>query len=121
MVSARSLSTGHARALLSVDDPIRQADLAREAVREDWSVREMERRVGQALPGKKRKKKAPRRETDPMVRALEQALQEHLSTRVKITRGRNDKGAIEVVFLGNDDFERIFQLIVDRDVSEVVG
>lgn len=121
MVSAGSLSPGHARALLSVDDPVRQADLAREAVREEWSVREMERRVGKTSTGKKRGKKGAQRAPDPMVRALEVALQEHLSTRVKIKRGRNNKGAIEVVFLGNEDFERIFQLIVDREVSEVVG
>jgi len=121
MVSAGSLSTGHARALLSVEDPVRQAELAREAVREDWSVREMERRVGQTPQGKNRGKKSAQRTKDPMVRALEEALQEHLSTRVKIKRGRNNKGVVEIVFLGNEDFERIFHLIVDREVSEVVG
>lgn len=118
MVADGRLSTGHARALLSVDDSVRQAELARAAVRKDWSVREMERRAGQ-VAGRGRKRKA-QRPKDPVVRALEEALQEHLATRVKIKRGRNDQGAIEVTFHGDEDFERIFQLIVDRDVSEVV-
>lgn len=122
MVSDGSLSTGHARALLAVDDPVRQAELARGAVKEGWSVREMERRTGQAPPDKKgRGRKAPKK-ADPMLLALETALQEHLSTRVRIKiRGKDKQGAIEVVFHGNEDFERIFQLIVNRDVSEVVG
>ena len=120
MVGDGSLSTGHARALLSVEDPVRQGDLARKAAKEGWSVREMERRTASSGSGGRSSRKRSKT-VDPMVRALEQALQEHLSTRVSIRRGRGKKGAIEVTFLGDEDFERVFQLIVGRDVTEVVG
>jgi ParB family chromosome partitioning protein len=121
LLADQSLSTGHARALLMVDDPVRQGELARGAVAEGWSVREMERRVGQSPSGKARSTKKSAKPRDPMVKALEEALQEHLSTRVTIRRGRKNKGSIEIVFHGDEDFERIFQLIADRDVSEAVG
>lgn len=121
LLSDGSLSTGHARALLAVKDPGRQAELARKAVAEDWSVREVERRAGLTAPSRPHAAKGGRPSKDPLVRALEQALQEHLSTRVKIKRGRDHKGAIEVTFTGNDDFERVFELIANRSVSEVVG
>jgi ParB family chromosome partitioning protein len=121
LVDARELSMGHARALLSVEDGVRAGELARTAVREGWSVREMERQTGQAAPKGPggRKKNAPA--VDPVVRALEDALQDALSTRVAIKRGRKGKGVIEVTFHGPEDFERVFELVVGREASEVVG
>lgn len=121
LVSQGSLTTGHARALLAVDDPIRQGELARGAVREGWSVREMERRAGQAVPEGKRRRRKTEKKVDPTLRALEEALREYLSTRVTIKGSGKKKGSIEVVFHGDEDFERIFQLIVKRDVAEVLG
>jgi ParB family chromosome partitioning protein len=121
LLESGDLSMGHARALLAVDDVVRAGDLARKAVREGWSVREMERQAGQeatrAAPGKKKAS----RPADPVVRALEEALQESLSTRVMIKRGRKGKGVIEITFHGPEDFERVFELVTGREAAEVVG
>lgn len=122
LVSAGRLSPGHARPLLSLEDPVRMADMAREAVRDGWSVREMERRVkaGRSAGGEKRP--AKRTSSDPVVRALESALQERLATRVVIRGGgKKGKGVIEIPFLGTDDFERIFALVAGVEASDVVG
>ena len=43
LLEGGKLSMGHARALLSVEDPVRASNLARQAVKEGWSVREIER------------------------------------------------------------------------------
>jgi len=118
------LSMGHARALLAVDDTVRAGELARAAVREGWSVREVERKVGDASSDAAKKKKGKakaERSSDPFVRALEEALQEVLSTRVAIKRGRKGKGVIEITFHGPDDFERVFELVTGREAGEVVG
>jgi len=113
------LSMGHARALLAVDDPTQASALARRAVREGWSVREVERRAS----GR------PRRDAvgteglarQPVLNALEEALRERLATRVHLKGGGDGKGVIEIPFSGPDDFERIFALIVGREASEVLS
>lgn len=120
LVESGELSMGHARALLSVEDGVRAGELARKAVREGWSVREIERKAGQEAAGT-RKRKSASRPVDPVVRALEEALQESLSTRVTIRNGRKGKGVIEIVFHGPEDFERVFELVTGRDAAEVVG
>jgi ParB family transcriptional regulator, chromosome partitioning protein len=120
LVESGSLTSGHARALLSVADPVRAAELARSAVREGWSVREMERRTAEGTSARKRRA-AKTRAVDPVVAALEEALQEALSTRVSIRRGRKGKGVIEITYHGPEDFERVFELVARREASEVVG
>lgn len=111
------LSGGHARALLAVADPMRQAELGRRAAEEGWSVREVERRAGSAGPKKAKRQSRP----DPVLRALEEELQAHFATRVRVKRGRGKKGAIEIPFHGDEDFERVFVLLTGREASEVVG
>jgi len=112
-----ALTQGHARALLSLDDNVKAAELGRRAAKEGWSVRELERRVGGADRTAKKKKVRP---VDPVLLALTQTLEEHLGTRVEVRQSRGGKGAIEIKYLSHDDFERLFELIVGRDVSEVV-
>ena len=111
------LTQGHSRALLSLDDPVKAGELGRRAAKEGWSVRELERRVG-GVDRKARKPKA--RSDDPVMRALTQALEEHLGTRVEVRPGRGGKGAIEIKYHGHEDFERLFELVVGRGVAEIV-
>ena len=119
------LSMGHARALLSVDDPVKAAELARRAEREGWSVREVEKRARAAGEGSGsrggRGKGRAGAERDPVVRALEEALRESLATKVKLKGVTKGKGVIEVPFHSAEDFERVFALIAGREASEVVG
>ncbi len=119
LLEAGDLSMGHARALLSVADPMRAGELARAAVREGWTVREVERRAAETGPSKP--KVRSERPKDPLVLALETALQDSLSTRVNIRRSRKGKGVIEITFHGTDDFERVFELVTGLEASEVVG
>ncbi len=120
LVESTELSTGHARALLGVSDPVQLAELARRAVQSGWSVREMERRVRR---GGVRKKSGPRprRSRDPIVDALEQELREALATRVRVRVGKGGEGVIEIPYRTSEDFERVFELITGRDASEVVA
>lgn len=126
MVQKGDLSMGHARALLSVDDTVLAADLARDAVKNGWSVREIERRTqagpsGRTDAAKPRTSQPARR--DAAVVALEEALQEHLATRVVI-KGSDagaGRGTIEIPFGTSEEFERIFALVVGREASDVLG
>lgn len=117
------LGMGHARALLSLDDGVRAADLARRAVSEGWSVREVERQVRAAKGSRSSSGKSERRRSqDPVVLALEEALRERLATRVQIRGGgRTGKGVVEIPFHDADDFERIFAIITGVEASDLLG
>ena len=117
LVERGSLSAGHARALLAVDDPVRVAELGQQAAKEGWSVREVERRVnGTSRKKRKRKQTAT---SDPIVKAFESQLRDHFSTRVTIRGEGGRKGSIEIQYHGPEDFERIYELMTGQDSSRV--
>ena len=117
LVEDGSLSAGHARALLAVDDALRAAELGQQAAKEGWSVREIERRV--AGTSKKKRKRKRRATSDPMVKAFEGQLRDHFSTRVTIREQVGRKGTIEIQYHGPEDFERIYELMTGQESSRV--
>jgi len=121
LLEAGDLSMGHARALLSVVDPVHASTLARQAVKEGWSVREIEQHIRGPARGATSRADKVRPTRDPVVRTLEEALRERLATRVKIRAGKKGMGVIEVPFHGSEDFERLFVLLAGREASDVVS
>jgi ParB family chromosome partitioning protein len=117
LLEGGELTQGHARALLSVEDQVQAGELARRGAKEGWSVREMERRAAEGIA---KPKKAHTRQKNPVVRALEEALEDHLLTRVQVKEGRGGKGAIEIQYHDSEDFGRLFELVTRRTVAEVV-
>ncbi len=111
-----AITPGHARALLAVEDPGRAGELGRQAAKEGWSVRETERRVGAARPKRKRQPAA----TDPVVQSLEDALRDHLATRVSVKRSPGGGGSIQIAYHDDTDFERVFELVTGRAAADVV-
>ncbi|KUP98209.1 ParB/RepB/Spo0J family partition protein [Thermobifida cellulosilytica] len=106
-VAARVISAGHARALLSVEDPEQQEHLAHRIIAESLSVRALEEIIalGETEPPAKRRKPA-RREASPELEEVANRLSDLLDTRVKVNMGRN-KGKIVVEFATKEDLERI--------------
>lgn len=120
LLSAGRLSAGHARALLGLGNERQMAELGREAAEQGWSVRELEGRVQRVRPAKAA---TPRKETarDVNERMLEEELQQVFGTQVRIRKGRGMKGRIEIPFLGAEDFERVFELLVGRGAADVIS
>lgn len=113
-VAAGVLSAGHARALLALDSPEQQDELARRVVAEGMSVRATEEAVALILAGSEER---PRRGTrrrprahSPALAELAERLSDRFDTRVKVDLGRN-KGRITIEFATVDDLERIVGLI----------
>ena len=106
------LSVGHARALLALDDPRVVANLAREAVAQGLSVREIEDRVrgGRAPERRPRLKKGLGQA--PEVRRVEDALRRRLGTDVRVTLRAKGKGQIHIAFYSNEDLARQLELIL---------
>ncbi|MGH3674041.1 MAG: ParB/RepB/Spo0J family partition protein [Pseudonocardiaceae bacterium] len=112
-VAVGVLSAGHARALLSLDEPLAQEDLAARIVAEGLSVRATEEAVtlSRSEPAKAAPKAAPSRTMRaPGVQQLAETLSDAFDTRVKVELGRR-KGRIVVEFGSVDDLERIVTLM----------
>jgi ParB family chromosome partitioning protein len=107
-VAAGVLSAGHARALLSLEDPAAQERLAHRIVAEGLSVRAVEEIVTMGAPAGPAPA-APRRGRAPVAPALKDLadkLSDVFETRVKVEMGQR-KGKITVEFASVDDLERI--------------
>jgi ParB family chromosome partitioning protein len=106
-LASGALSAGHARALLSLDDPSLMEELAQRIVTEGLSVRAVERLVaGRLEPAPTR---APRRSTyDPHVVDLTSRLSNRLETQVRIDVGKR-KGKITLEFTNLEDLERLVE------------
>ncbi|MFV2112192.1 ParB/RepB/Spo0J family partition protein [Micromonospora sp. LOL_025] len=112
-VAAGVLSAGHARALLSLDEPEAQERLALRIVAEGLSVRATEEIVALALSDGTSRKEAAKRRPKPHAPALTDLadrLSDRFDTRVKVDIGRS-KGKITIEFATVDDLERIVGLI----------
>lgn len=110
-VAAGVLSAGHARALLSLDDPLAVEKLAQRIVAEGLSVRATEEIVTLA-PARQEAPRGTRRARTPNPRAesIAHELGDRFDTRVKVTIGRR-KGSITIDFAGEDDLERILGIL----------
>ena len=120
LLEQEKLTFGHARALLSVQDPVGQRRLAQKIVKHNWSVRETERRVRHLSDATdQRPSQAVPQHADPNVRAAEVKLRRALSTQVRIHLGKNGvPGKLEIEFYDLVDLDRIFNLIVRDSASQ---
>ena len=111
MVDAGHLSAGAARALLGLNDEAYAVYLAKKAVTEGWSVRQVE----DAVRTRKEMESPTRKGTVNVVRPveiieLEKRLIGRLGTRVKISY-RNERGKVEIRFGSLEELERIYRVI----------
>jgi ParB family chromosome partitioning protein len=107
MVAEGKISTGHARALITLEKPDQQIFLSRLIVEKNLSVRELEKMMSEkrAVPFSK-----PRPELDPDLQALQEKLVEILGTKVAIS-GNSNKGMIKLFYFSLEDLNRIFDKI----------
>ena len=112
MLHGGHLSVGHARALLALEDPRIVTNLAREAVAQDLSVREVEDRVRGGRAPERRPRMKRGMGAAPEVRRVEDALRRRLGTDVRVSLRAKGKGQIHVSFYSNDDLARLLELIL---------
>jgi ParB family chromosome partitioning protein len=115
MVAEGHLSTGHAKALVSMPGAA-AVSLAREIVAQGLSVRVVEERARGASPASDRKKKdqgapTPHRK-DSAAAAIEDAFRKRLQTDVQLVADSEGKGFLRIQFYSHDDLERVLDIIV---------
>jgi ParB family chromosome partitioning protein len=103
LIEAGKLKAGHARAILSIEGEEAQIEWARRVAEEGITVRDVERR---GAPRRGRKRRRGIRKVDPTVRALEERLEMHLGTRVRITPRRKG-GILTIDYYSGDELEGI--------------
>ena len=106
MLIDEMISAGHARALLGVEDPEKQLNLAQRVFDEKMSVRDVEKAVRNFDKEKKIKDKKTIQISDAY-KSYEEKLKNKLGTKVSVSVKENGSGKIEIEFYSNEDFERL--------------
>lgn len=123
----KSVSMGHARALITIEDEEAQVDLLETTIDEDLSVREVERRVrarrkadedakeptdGDATAPSTTRNGPPDRDAMQLEQYRDK-LRSFLSTQVNIKHKSDGEGRIEISYYSEDDLERLLELVLD--------
>lgn len=113
MLVDNKLTSGHARALLAIEDGETQCKIAEKIVEEGLNVREVEKLVKSlAKPQKEKEKKSREDESLTVIfQNLEDRMKTIMGTKVNINRKDKNKGRIEIEYYSSAELERIVELI----------
>ena len=122
-LSSGSISMGHARALLGIEDSASQRHAAREVISRGLSVRDTEALVrklsrpkGDGAMGRAPENEAAEPPKDVHTRAAEDRMRFALGTKVHIVR-RGQRGTVEIEFGSEEELNRIYDFIVGKSPS----
>ena len=110
MIVEDLISAGHARALLSIENPEEQYELAQRVMDEKLSVRDIEKIVKTKNKPKIEKKKNEKQEA--LYNDIAEKLKASLGTKVTITPKGDSMGKVEIDFYTQDDLQKIMDLLL---------
>ena len=112
MVIDNMITTGHARALITIEEPEQQYEVAKRVFDEKLNVRDVEKLVKNLnKPVKEKKAVTADKSLEAVYQNIEENLKQKLSTKVNITPKGNGAGKIEIEFYSHDDLEKIMDLL----------
>ena len=109
MVIDEMISTGHARALLSIEDGDQQYKIAMQVFDEKLSVREVEKLM-KKLQNSNEKREKQKPEHEFIYQDMEEKIKALLGTKVTISPKANHKGKIVIDYYSDDELERLMEL-----------
>jgi ParB family chromosome partitioning protein len=108
-VAEGSLSMGHAKALLQIDDHLAQTAAAKKIIKNGMSVREAEAMSKKTSTSRPKPKAAK----DPQIASLEEKLIQSLGTKVRLTYKSNKKsGKIEIEYYSLEELDRLLEILI---------
>lgn len=110
MVIDEMISTGHARALLAVENEEEQYNLAQKIFDEKLSVRDVEKMV-KNLHKPVKPKKLDDKALQAIYQDIEEKLKQKLSTKVTVSSKGAGAGKIEIEFYNHEDLDRLLEMI----------
>ena len=117
MIIEDMISTGHARALLAIEDKDQQYELANMIFDEKLSVRDVEKLV-KSLKNPKKVKEKKVVENSFVYTNLEEKMKEVIGTKVSISLKGKGKGKIEIEYYSDEELERVFDMIMSLRKDE---
>lgn len=108
-IAEGSLTIGHAKALLQVNDQRQQVEIATRIIRKGLSVREAESLCKKGSSGTKRP--LTKAAVDPQIASLEEKMMHSLGTKVRLIHKSNKKGRIEIEYYSLDDLDRLLDIL----------
>lgn len=106
----KKLSMGQARTIMGLRDKSKWVSLARKAVKNNMTVRQLEETVAKENGTVKRTRRRSRRKP-VYVRETESQLQSRFGTKVTVNESKKGHGKIEIPYQSTDDFNRILELL----------
>ena len=106
MLIDKSISEGHARALIGIEDEKRQLEIAEKIVKNKLSVRDVEKLVKESDKPSKPKKELSE-DLEIFYKDIAEKMKQKLGTKVTINAKEDGSGKIEIEFYSNDDLDRI--------------
>ena len=110
MIITDMITTGHARAIISIEDPEQQYILAQKIFDEKLSVRDVEKLI-KNMNKPIKLKRTDEKNIDFIYQDLEEKLKQRLGTKVSIMGKGDGAGKMEIEFYSNEDLERIMDFI----------
>ena len=110
MIINDMISTGHARAIISIENPEEQYALAQKIFDEKMSVRDVEKYIKNLNKPVKEKKKI-NKSLEVIYQEKEEILKQSLSTKVSVNGKGDGTGKIEIEFFSHDDFDRLMEIL----------
>jgi len=110
LVNEKKLSAGHARAIAGLSSEKLQIEAAEKAVKEGWSVRQIENYTGSQSEHKKRGRTA-HKVKDVEIKSVEDQISKNLGTKA-IIKGTDKKGKIELSYYSREELDRLVELLI---------
>ena len=114
MIINDMISTGHARAIITIENPEDQYALAQKIFDEKMSVRDVEKYIKNLNKPEKIKKKV-NKSLEIIYQEKEEILKQALSTKVSVNGKGDGTGKIEIEFFSHDDFDRLMEVLTKNN------
>lgn len=112
LVNQEKLTMGHARTLLGVNDSVQMVKLAKQVIKEHWTVRQLEEKVQSInqTSAKDKSVKTKKVTKSPYIRALENQMEEKFGSKSNIVV-KGNRGKIEIEYVSQSDLTRILDIL----------
>lgn len=113
MIVDELISTGHARAVLSIEDSDKQYEFAQKIFDEKMSVRDVEKAIKNMQKDPKVKKDNQKidKKTEAIYHSLEENMKQIMGTKVTIQAKNGNQGKVEIEYYSQDELDRIVNMI----------